>query len=389
MESNFEEIRCYNNDEVHEVLERLCEEKQFMKVLSTVYPLLPKEVIKQRLMTFQSNYAFQKEMVYPFLQYLEANMTKGIDLNGLNKIDISKAYIYISNHRDIILDSAFLCGKLIEKNMNTVEIAIGDNLLIFPWIEDLVKVNKSFIVKRGLSARQVLESSQRLSAYIAHTITDKNQSIWIAQREGRAKDSNDRTQESLLKMLNMSGIGSFTENLAALNICPLCISYEYDPCDYLKAKEMQQKRDNVCYKKDPKDDLVNMQTGIMGYKGKVVYEITGDISNELKMIATETSGRNQQITLVAELIDRRIHANYTIFTNNKIAFDILKNSKNFSSEYTNIERLDFERYLMLQIAKIDIPNKDESFLMKKLLEMYANPLINKLSINSSYFEEGE
>jgi hypothetical protein len=389
MESNFEEIRCYNNDEVHEVLERLCDEKQFMKVLSTIYPLLPKEVIKQRLMTFQSNYAFQKEMVYPFLQYLEANMTKGIDLNGLDKIDVSKSYLYVSNHRDIILDSAFLCGKLIEKNMDTVEIAIGDNLLIFPWIEDLVKVNKSFVVKRGLSARQVLESSQRLSAYIAHAIMDRNQSIWIAQREGRAKDSNDRTQESLLKMLSMSGVGSFIENLSALNICPLSISYEYDPCDFLKAKEMQQKRDNSDYKKDPNDDLLNMQTGIMGYKGKVVYEITGDINKELKMIAGETSSRNQQITLTAELIDRRIHTNYNIFANNKIAFDILKRSKNFAAEYTTIEKLDFERYLMLQIAKIDLPNKDEDFLMKKLLEMYANPLVNKLSANSSYFEEGE
>jgi hypothetical protein len=389
MEPNFEEIRCYNNEEVHEVLKRLCDEKQFMKVLSTVYPLLPKELIKQRLMTFRSNYAFQKEMVYPFLQYLEANMTKGIDLNGLNKIDVSRSYLYVSNHRDIILDSAFLCGKLIEKNMNTVEIAIGDNLLIFPWIEDLVKVNRSFIVKRGLGARQVLESSQRLSAYIAHTIVDKNQSIWIAQREGRAKDSNDRTQESLLKMFNMCGTGSFTENLSTLNICPLSISYEYDPCDFLKAKEMQQKRDDLCYKKDPSDDLINMQTGIMGYKGKVVYEITGDINKELRKIADETSSRKDQIAFVAELIDRRIHANYTIFANNKIAFDILKNSKNFSSEYTNIERLDFERYLMLQVAKIDIPNKDESFLMKKLLEMYANPLVNKLSVNSSYFEEGE
>ncbi|HJV78282.1 MAG TPA: 1-acyl-sn-glycerol-3-phosphate acyltransferase [Paludibacter sp.] len=389
MESNFEEIRCYNNEEVHEVLERLCEEKQFMKVLSTVYPLLPKEVIRQRLMTFRSNYAFQKEMVYPFLQYLEANMTKGIDLNGLNKIDVSKSYLYVSNHRDIILDSAFLCGKLIEKNMDTVEIAIGDNLLIFPWIEDLVKVNRSFIVKRGLGARQVLESSRLLSAYIAHTIVDKNQSIWIAQREGRAKDSNDRTQESLLKMFNMSGIGSFTENLSALNICPLSISYEYDPCDFLKAKEMQQKRDNSSYKKDPSDDLINMQTGIMGYKGKVVYEITGDVNKELRRIADETSSRKEQIALVAELIDRRIHANYTIFANNKIAFDLLKKSKNFSAEYTTVEKLDFERYLMLQIAKIEIPNKDEDFLMKKLLEMYANPLINKLSVSSSYFEEGE
>jgi hypothetical protein len=389
MEFNFEEIRCYNNEEVHEVLERLCEEKQFMKVLSTIYPLLPKENIKQRLMSYQSNYAFQKEMVYPFLQYLEANMTKGIDLNGLAKINTSKAYLYISNHRDIILDSAFLCGKFIQRDLDTVEIAIGDNLLIYPWIEDLVRVNKSFIVKRGLSPRNVLESSQRLSAYIAHTISDKNQSIWIAQREGRAKDSNDRTQESLLKMFNMGGVGNFIENMKALNLCPLSISYEYDPCDFLKAKEMQQKRDNPCFKKDPKDDLINMETGVMGYKGKVVYEITGDISKEMDAIANETSNRNQQIALTAELIDRRIHSNYTIFANNKIAFDLLKDAKHFSAEYTQTEKLDFERYLTLQIAKIDLENKDHDFLRSKLLEMYANPLINKLHTSSTYFEEGE
>ena len=389
MEFNFEEIRCYNNEEVHAVLEHLIEEKQFMKVLSTVYPLLPKELIKQRLISYKSNYAFQKEMVYPFLQYLEANMTKGIDLNGVNKIDATKSYLYISNHRDIILDSAFLCGKFIEKNMDTVEIAIGDNLLIYPWIEDLVRVNKSFIVKRGLSARQILESSQRLSAYIAYTIIDKNQSIWIAQREGRAKDANDRTQESLLKMFNMNGDGSFIENLSRLNICPISISYEYDPCDFLKAKEMQQKRDNSCYKKDPKDDLINMQTGVLGYKGKVVYEITGGIEKDLNAIALESNNRNEQISLVAELIDRRIHSNYTIFANNKIAYDLLKNTKHFSSEYSTIEKLNFEKYLALQIAKIDLPDRDDNFLMKKLLEMYANPLINKLSTSSTYFEEGE
>ena len=379
MKFDFEEIRCFKNEEVHDVLERLSSEKQFMKVLSTVYPLLPKEVIKQRLSSFQSNYAFQKEMVYPFLQYLEANMTKGIKLNGLERIDLSKSYLYISNHRDIILDSAFLCGKFIEKNLDTVEIAIGDNLLIFPWIEDLVRVNKSFIVKRGLSTRQVLESSQRLSAYIDYTIHEKHQSIWIAQREGRAKDSNDRTQESLLKMFNMNGSGSFTKNLSTLNICPLSISYEYDPCDFLKAKEMQQRHENPEFKKDPMDDLLNMQTGVMGYKGAVVYEITGDIQTDLKKIAAETSNRNEQITLTAELIDKRIHSNYTIFANNKIAYDILKEGKNFSNEYTTIEKLDFERYLSLQIAKIDFPDKDEDFLMKRLLEMYANPLINHLA----------
>lgn len=378
MNTNFEEIRCYKNEEVHEVLERLANEKQFMKVLSTVYPLLPKEVIKQRLSTFQTNYEFQKEMVFPFLQYLEANMTTGIKLVGIENIDVAKPYLYISNHRDIILDSAFLCEKLIEKNMDTVEIAIGDNLLIFPWIEDLVRVNKSFIVKRGLSARQVLESSQLLSAYIAHTINEKNQSIWIAQREGRAKDSNDRTQESLLKMFNMFGKENFTENLSKLNICPLSISYEYDPCDYLKAKELYQRHIDPDFKKHPMDDLLNMETGVMGYKGSVVYNMTGGISAELKEIASKTSNRNEQITLVAELIDQRIHAGYTIYAINKIAYDLITGENRFATEYNTMEKLDFERYLSLQIAKIDVAEKDTDFLMKRLLEMYANPLINKL-----------
>lgn len=378
MEYNFDEIRCFKNEEVHAALERLSEEKQFMKVMSTVYPLLPKEVIKQRLMTFQSNFSFQKEIIYPFLQYLEANKTTGIKLNGVEMIQKEDAYLYISNHRDIILDSEFLCGKFIEKGMDTVEIAIGDNLLIYPWIEDLARVNKSFIVKRGLSARSVLESSQRLSAYIAHTITDKKQSVWIAQREGRAKDSNDKTQESLLKMFNMSGEGAFIENLIQLNICPLSISYEYDPCDFLKAKEFQLRRDQPEFKKQAQDDLINMETGVMGYKGKVIYEITGSINNDLREIGEKFNHRNEQIAQTALLIDKRIHSKYSIFANNRIAYDLLQGEDRFKHEYSLMEKLDFEHYLSKQISKIEIENKDENFLRKKLLEMYANPLINKL-----------
>ncbi len=390
MEFDFEEIRSYKNEEIHDALERLSNEKPFMKVLSTIYPLMPKDIIKQKLASFHSSYQFQKEMVFPFLQYLEANMTKGIKLQGLNKIDPKDSFLYISNHRDIILDSALLCAKFIEHGMDTVEIAIGDNLLIFPWIEDLVRVNKSFIVKRGLSSRHILKSSQRLSAYIEHTVGEKKQSVWIAQREGRAKDSNDRTQESLLKMFNMNGTGSFTENLSSLNICPLSISYEYDPCDFLKAKEMQQKRDNPDFTKNPIDDLINMETGVMGYKGKVVYEITGSINRDLKIIASQTSNRNEQITLTAELIDKRIHANYTIFANNKIAYDVLKkDEQRFLKEYTEAEKKEFDKYLTFQISKIELENKDEVFLRSKLIEMYANPLINKLNTISDIGQDGD
>jgi hypothetical protein len=376
---NFDEIRCYNNEEVPGALERLSNEKQFMKVLSTVYPLMPKETIKQRLTSFKTNIDFQKNMVYPFLQNIEANLTKGVELKGLENIDSTKPYLYISNHRDIILDSAFLCIKLIEKGLDTVEIAIGDNLLVFPWIEDLVRVNKSFIVKRGLSARQILESSQRLSAYIAYTIGEKQQSIWLAQREGRAKDANDRTQESLLKMLNMGGTGSVGENLSKLNICPLSIAYEFDPCDYLKAKEFQQKRDNPDYKKAPQDDLLNMETGVMGYKGKVVYTINGCVNEKIAALGNEISNKAELYTAIASLLDNQIHSGYTIFSVNKIAYDLLYEGKRFEKEYTLIEKLDFERYLEKQIEKIQLEDRDDNFILRKMLEMYANPLVNQLA----------
>ncbi len=265
MEYNFDEIRSYNPEEVPAVMQRLCEEKPFMKVVSTLFPLMPKEQLKHKLLSFRNSDDLQKEMVYPFLQYLEANMTTGIKLTGLENIENKKKYLYISNHRDIILDSALLCSKLIENGMETVEIAVGDNLLVFPWIEKLVRVNKSFIVQRGLSTRQVMESSKRLSAYIRHVLYEKKNSVWIAQREGRAKDSDDRTQTSLLKMFNLAGkTNDLIENLKELNICPVSISYEFDPCDFLKAKEFQQKRDNPEFKKTQQDDLINMQTGVMG-----------------------------------------------------------------------------------------------------------------------------
>jgi len=378
---SFDSIRCYHQEEVPAALERLSKNKLFVNILGTVYPLLPKEVLIQRLTSFDNADDFQKIMVYPFLQYIESNLTKGIELQGLKNIDKSRPYLYVSNHRDIILDSALLCAKLMENDMDTVEIAIGDNLLLFPWIEDLVRMNKSFIVRRSPGAKQMLESSKLLSTYMAYTINEKKNSIWIAQREGRAKDSDDRTQESLLKMFNMGGTGTFAENLAALHICPLSISYEYDPCDYLKAKEFQQKRDNPDHKKSPQDDLLSMKTGVMGYKGKVVYKIAGEISDEILKLGEEIQNRNELVSAIAGLIDTSIHSNYAIYKINKIAYDLLHETKQFEKSYSLLEKLDFEKYLEMQISKIDLPNKDLDFLKIKMLEMYANPLINSLKTN--------
>ena len=377
---NFDEIRSFYPEEVPAAMQKLVVEKPFMKVVSTLFPLMPKEQLKQKLLSFKDADALQKEMVYPFLQYLEANMTTGITLTGVENIDKNTNYFYISNHRDIILDSALFCGKLLENKMDTVEIAIGDNLLIIPWIEQFVRINKSFIVQRGLTARQVLESSKRLSAYLRHVLYDKKSSLWIAQREGRAKNSDDRTQESLLKMFNLGGnSNSVVENLKALNICPLSISYEYDPCDFLKAKEFQQKRDNPEHKKSQQDDLINMQTGVMGFKGQVVYHMAGCINDELDEIAKLTSNRNEQIHLIAKLIDKHIHKNYTIYPINKIAYDELFGDSEFAKNHTISEKKIYEEYIDKQNRKIEIENKDREFLRRKIVEMYANPLKNYLA----------
>ena len=378
MDNNqFDEIRSYNDAEARNVYKTLAQEPDFLKVLQFVMPGKVGELIP-KLRNMESIDRFQREVIYPFLLQLEQGTTQGISGSGFENIRNAGPCIYMSNHRDIVLDSTFLCKVLIEHNLSSVEIAIGDNLLIYPWITHFVRANKSFIVKRGGSPREMLANSMRLSAYISHTLHDKKSSIWIAQREGRCKDSNDRTQESLLKMLSMSGKGQFLENIMQLNICPLSISYEYDPCDYLKAKEFQQKRDNPEYKKTQQDDLLSMQTGILGKKGRIMFRFTPSINNELAEIARTTTNKNEQIELTARTIDRHIHAGYEIYSGNKIACDLLLGTDRFAKEYTAQEKTAFEAYIKGQLDKIQLENKDEAFLRRKLLEMYANPLINHL-----------
>ncbi|MCL1868660.1 MAG: 1-acyl-sn-glycerol-3-phosphate acyltransferase [Paludibacter sp.] len=378
MNKNFDDIRSFRDDEISEVVIQLSEIKQFMNLLSTLFPLYPKNVLKERFAAIKTVAQFQKEWDYPFLNGLEATKTLGVQLTGIEKLDWNKNYLFISNHRDIVLDAAFFNIKLIENQKDTTEIAIGDNLLIFPWIKDLVRINKSFIVYRGLNIKELLKNSQHLSEYIRQNITQRKQSVWLAQREGRAKNSDDRTQGSVLKMLNMSGEDNFINNLKQLNICPLAISYEYDPCDFLKAKELQQRRDNADFQKQPTDDLQSMMTGVMGYKGKLIYRLAGEINPKLDKIAEQNLTKNEQVTAVAQLIDNYIFSNYEIYTVNKIAYDLIMGEKRFESDYTLTQKLDFERYIQLQVQKIELENKDSDFLYKTILEMYANPLKNHL-----------
>ena len=375
--SQYDEIRPYSPEELPAVLSELLEDPMFTAIVQNFFQGVPVEALKAKMLSCRNNLEFQKAFIYPLIKQLLAKNCTGLTFESA--LEPTKRYTYVSNHRDIVLDSALLSIVLIENGFeDTPEIAIGDNLLIYPWIKKLVRVNKSFIVQRSLSMREMLESSRRMSSYMHYAINEKQQSIWIAQREGRAKDSNDRTQESVLKMMAMGGEGTPTERLKSLNIAPLSISYEYDPCDYLKAQEYQQKRDNPDFKKSREDDLKNMQTGIFGYKGQVHYQVAPCINEWIDEMSTLPKG--EFFSAVAQRMDADIFRNYRLYPGNYVAADLLEGSTRFASHYTEEQKQQFEKYVQSRIALVELPNPDTAYLRERILEMYANPVLNQLSV---------
>ncbi|HCK23899.1 MAG: acyltransferase [Bacteroides graminisolvens] len=374
----FDDIRPYHDEELPAVYEELIADPAFQKAVSSIMPGVPFEAIAQKMRSCRTKLEFQKAFCYGLLWNIVKECASGLTIDHSALPDKEKPYTYISNHRDIILDSGFLSILLLDLDMSTVEIAIGDNLLIYPWIKKVVRINKSFIVQRALTMRQMLEASALMSNYMHYTIRDKKQSIWIAQREGRAKDSNDRTQDSVLKMLAMGGEGSVLERLAEMNIAPLSLSYEYDPCDYLKAQEFQLKRDVEGYKKSTQDDLLNMKTGLFGFKGRVHFQVAELINDDLLKLDASLP-KTELFACVSALIDRKIHANYRLYPGNYVACDLLDGTTTFAGNYSAEEKQTFEDYIAGQLDKISIPNKDVEFLREKLLVMYANPVINYLA----------
>lgn len=375
----FNDIRPFEPEELPEVFDRLIADQQFCSVLSYIYPGVPVEAIAAKMKGCKDNLAFQKAFCYQFLHGLLKKASLGCDAD-FSAIDLDVRYTFISNHRDIVLDSALLDVLLIDAGCSTTcEIAIGDNLLSLPWVKDLVRVNKSFIVQRSLSMREMLVASKTLSEYMHYAIACKNENIWIAQREGRAKDSDDRTQEALLKMMAMGGEGSAIDRLVALHLVPLAISYEFDPCDYLKAQEFQLKRDVPGWKKSAHDDVVSMQTGIMGFKGHIHYHCAPCIDQWLLSLPADTP-KTDLFRIIAEHIDKEIHANYRLFPANYVALDMLHGTDRYASEYSADDKARFEKYLEGQMAKVTLENKDEAFIRESMLKMYANPAINQLAL---------
>ena len=377
----FEEIRPYHDEELPQIFEELIADPAFQQVACAVMPGVPFEAIAQKMRASKTKQEFQENLCYGILHKLAKDTTDGLILESMAVLNKQSAYTYVSNHRDIILDSGFLSVLLVEQGLDTVEIAIGDNLLIYPWIKKLVRINKCFTVQRALTMRQMLESSIRMSRYMHYTIAEKKQSIWIAQREGRAKDSNDITQDSVLKMLAMGGDGDIITNLQELNIVPLSISYEYDPCDYLKAQEFQLKRDIPDFKKTTDDDLLffNDTATTEIYTLSLHDALPISCINEDLGELDRTLPKPELFVAISALIDKRIHANYRIFANNYVAHDLLHNAEEFVEHYTAEDKKRFTSYIDGQLERITIPDKDVDFLREKLLLMYANPLTNYLA----------
>ena len=383
----FDEIRPYETGEMKQAFEDLLNDRQFAHLLKGPVPWLPKALrngfFRWAFRGVQSPLDFQKRFMKPVVRYIIRKHTDGCTFDeSLLPRDKRLRYTFVSNHRDIVLDSAFLSFLLVEADYpTTVEIGIGDNLLIYPWIKRLVRMNKAFTVRRGLTPKETLRSSQLMSSYIHYAVTQKKENIWIAQREGRAKDSDDRTQDAVLKMLAMGAPETAkvpVDKLRDLNIVPLTISYEFDPCDYLKAQEFQQKRDNPAFKKSKQDDLDNMKTGIFGYKGRVHYRCGTPINTWLDELSDLP--KTEVYAAIAHRMDEEIHRGYELYPCNYIALDLLEGTTRYADHYTSSDVERFERYLKGQLDKIKLPQKDEAFLRERMLTMYANPARNQIKV---------
>ena len=370
----FNSIRCYTDEEVPYVISQIVNRPEILKVLSYVLGPDHAEYFLRTLAPINTIDDFQREVIVTILTAIEHKSCSDVKIFGAEKINKDRGALFITNHRDIVLDSALLVMHLYFKGFKTSQIAIGNNLLIQPWIEHAVRMNKSFIVRRNGSIKEQLTISKNLSEYIRYAITELNETVWLAQREGRAKDSNDVTQPSIIKMLNMSSKASFAESVNELNITPIAINYEFDACDFLKAKEFQQKRDNPEYKKSPMDDLINMQTGLVAPKGRVAYNVCDPI-----VVPQEWNSlpKNEQVANLVAEIDKRLHSSYILYPNNYVAADLLYNTNKYSAKYTQKDKEKFEAYVEGQLNKIDIENPDYPFLRHMIYTMYANPALNQ------------
>ena len=382
---DFSEIAPYDEKQFRTAIAKMVSEPGFEHAIRWVLPDIDYDHFMGLLIACNNKQEFQSRIMADFLDELERKTTAGVTASGVEKIDPSKRYTFITNHRDIVLDASFINLIFLRRDMPTSEVAIGDNLLIYEWITHLVKLNGSFIVKRNLPTRQALDAARQLSSYIHYAITQKHESVWIAQRQGRAKDSSDHTQESVLKMLGLSGGGTLTENLAEINICPAAISYEYDPNDYLKAREYLLRHRDPEFKESKRDDLFSMETGLMQYKGRVHISFANCISPMIEAIPADAD-KQESLSRICHQIDSSIHSGYRIYPINYVAYDHAFDSDMYRDRYTEEDIAKVTEYVEGQLDKVDITDvtpQERNFMRTYMYMMYANPLRNKLLASGS------
>lgn len=374
-EFNFDLLRPYFDSESKDIMERISKYESYHKAMAFIFPTMSKEEIIKKALETKSPYEFQTGYMRHAIWSIVNQSANGLTWSGLDKLDKDKAYLYIANHRDILLDSAILQIILDKEDFETSEITFGSNLMDNGFITDFGRMNRMFAVKREGTVKELYEISRQLSAYIRHTIVDKNTSVWIAQRNGRTKDGNDLTQTGLLKMLNLSNNNKdFKTSITELNIVPLTISFEYEPCDKLKVQELYLSSLHSKYIKAPGEDLTNILTGIKQPKGKIHLAFGAPINKELDELEN-ISNENEKIKQLTNIIDKQIHQNFKLNAVNYVAYDIINETNLFQNNYTEVEKQQFIDYTNQQISQLI---GEQDILRNLFIKMYSMPVKNKM-----------
>ncbi|MCB7482305.1 1-acyl-sn-glycerol-3-phosphate acyltransferase [Christiangramia sediminis] len=374
---NFDDIRFYKDEEVNPALQEFMKHPMVKALLQFTFPDLRSADIQAILKECHSIADFQSKVIYRSVEKVLEKTSEGLTDGGFNELDSSESYFYVSNHRDIILDTCLINYTLHDHDLIMTASAIGDNLVQKPFLMALSKLNRNFLVLRNQSPRVMLKSSIKLSEYIRKLLFEDQRSVWMAQREGRTKDGNDFTQQGVLKMVGMGkGDMDILDYFVKLKIVPVAMSYEFDPTDMLKMPEVLAKRMKEDYKKSANEDFNSIMQGAMGQKGRIQINAGQVLTEEdFAEIRKKELSINDQLKEVATLIDRAIYRNYKLWPSNYIAYDLLKNEERFADEYTEKEKRQFDRRIS---RRVDVKNP---LALNSYLLMYANPVINKMSAN--------
>ncbi len=375
MSAPFEDIRPFYDDEVPQAIKEVLAEPEFAIFVEYLFPDRKKEEVYEEFSKYRTLYDFQRNFAYKAIDVIIHRSITGLTYTGIKELSAESNYLFMSNHRDIVLDPALMNYCLLDNGFQTAQMAIGNNLLVSDMVSKLFKLNKSFIVQRNESPRQLYEAWRNLSAYISHVISERKENLWIAQREGRAKDGDDRTQTGILKMFLMNFGGDFINTIKRLRIVPVSVSYEYDPCDYLKALELFSIDNELPFVKDSNFNLKSMLTGLQGRKGRV-HVAFGNPLNELVDLYPGLVNQNDWIKWLTNLIDTEIHRNYHLWPTNYLAYDMLFGTHKFSERYDDTIRAEFTQRLNAQLQDASV---DTEALRSLILTNYANCVINKIN----------